>query len=111
MKKTSIQQENAIRAKEIIDKNKGNIMMKDLADNMGYSLKYLDRCFHNVFGNSMKSYAVSVRMEHAIKLLYLGATDRIYEELGFYDQAYFIRQCKKSTGMTPSQLRLMRKSA
>lgn len=105
VKKESIQKEIAFRAHEIIEENKGNIRMGELADSMGYSLKYLDRCFHNIYGTSMKNTAVTIRMRHAIRLLKMNLTDKIYEELGYYDQAYFIRQCKKYTGLTPTQLR------
>lgn len=87
-----------------IVEEKGNLSMNDLAQEIGYSLKYLDRCFRQEFGLPMKKYAVIIRMQNAITYLLKNLADNIYEDLGYYDQAYFIRECKKYTGCTPKQL-------
>lgn len=94
----------ASAANERILKEHGNLSMNSLAEDIGYSLKYLDRCFRQEYGIPMKRYAVIIRMQTALLYLMKDLSDYIYEDLGFYDQAYFIRQCRQYTGMTPRQL-------
>lgn len=102
--KISVRRDIARRASMVILRGHGNISMQSLADSMGYSLKYLDRVFRQEYGIPMKRYAVIIRMQRAIRYLEKNVADGIYEDLGFYDQAYFIRQCRQYTGMTPGQL-------
>ena len=83
--------------------SKGNINLTSMSVRMNYSEKYLARIFRQAEGCSMKSYAMNVRIEEAMKLLQSGREDQIYEKLGYFDQSHFDRDFRRQTNMTPGQ--------
>ena len=48
-------------------------------------------------------YAEIIRIQKAIYYLQNSLTYEIYERLGYYDQAHFIKDFKKNTSLTPSR--------
>ena len=86
----------------------GNINLADMALAMNYSEKYLARIFRQAENCSMKTYAMTIRMQTAMQLMCSGKQEQIYEDLGYYDQSHFDRDFRKYTGMTPRQYRLMK---
>ena len=94
--------------KRQIGRANGNINLADMALTMNYSEKYLARIFRQAEHCSMKTYAMTIRMQTAIQLMSSGHQDQIYEDLGYYDQSHFDRDFRKYTGMTPRQYRLMK---
>jgi len=87
-----------------IRESSGHLSVAELTDNMGYSQKYVDRVFRTVIGMSMKRYAVIVRAQEAIDRVVEGREDEVYDTLGYYDQAHFIREFKRHTLITPHKL-------
>lgn len=87
----------------IIHKGKGNINIAKIAEDVGYNQRYLDRVFKEAVGVSMKKYAEIIRIQKAIYYLQNSLTYEIYERLGYYDQAHFIKDFKKNTSLTPSK--------
>lgn len=87
----------------IIHKGKGNINIAKIAEEVGYNQRYLDRVFKEAVGVSMKKYAEIIRIQKAIYYLQNSLTYEIYERLGYYDQAHFIKNFKKNTSLTPSR--------
>lgn len=87
----------------IIHKGKGNINIAKIAEEVGYNQRYLDRVFKEAVGVSMKKYAEIIRIQKAIYYLQNSLTYEIYERLGYYDQAHFIKDFKKNTSLTPSR--------
>lgn len=87
----------------IILKGKGNINIAKIAEEVGYNQRYLDRVFKEAVGVSMKKYAEIIRIQKAIYYLQNSLTYEIYERLGYYDQAHFIKDFKKNTSLTPSR--------
>lgn len=87
----------------IIHKGKGNINIAKIAEEVGYNQRYLDRVFKEAVGVSMKKYAEIIRIQKAIYYLQNSLAYEIYERLGYYDQAHFIKDFKKNTSLTPSR--------
>ena len=87
----------------IIHKGKGNINIAKIAEEVGYNQRYLDRVFKEAVGVSMKKYAEIIRIQKAIYYLQNSLTYEIYERLGYYDQAHFIKDFKKNTSLTTSR--------
>lgn len=87
----------------IILNKKGCVTIADIAEQTGYNQRYLDRVFKDSLGVSMKKYAGIIRIQKAIYYLQNNLTYEIYDRLGYYDQAHFIKDFKKNTSFTPNQ--------
>ncbi|MGN0131421.1 MAG: helix-turn-helix domain-containing protein [Lachnospiraceae bacterium] len=85
---------------EIIEQE-GCVKMAQIADGMKYSQHYINREFKKNTGFSLKQYAEIIRLQSAITYLETSKTDMVYEQLGYYDQAHFIKEFKKYTLLTP----------
>jgi AraC-like DNA-binding protein len=71
----------------------------------GYSDRYCRKRFSEAFGCSPKQYRSIMRLQSTLKSLQLGHSDSLSAlaaQQGYYDQAHFIHDFKKYTGMTPS---------
>ncbi len=79
------------------------ISVKRLAEIAGISVAHLNRRFRQLLRLSPMEYVHSLRM-HEVKRL-LTTTDQNIGQIamaaGFYDQSYFTKRFRKSTGMTP----------
>ena len=84
-----------------INKLSGHINISDLVNDIGYSHCYTDRVFKKVVGFSMKKYANIIRFQESIGLLENNNIEEIYDRLGYYDQAHFIKDFKRFTLITP----------
>lgn len=102
-KKTGISTDIIEDIMERVCERDGNLIIAKMASDMGYSQKYLDRIFRARIGISIKKYAENIRMRKAVQMLERSETDNIFMELGFYDQAHFIKTFKRYTGQTPRQ--------
>ncbi|MCQ2521750.1 MAG: AraC family transcriptional regulator [Lachnospiraceae bacterium] len=84
---------------------RGAIEIKDVATEMMYSQKYLDRVFHVAIGITMKRFATIIKIQKAVSYLEKGNEEDVYEKLGYYDQSHFIKEFKKYTSLTPAGFR------
>jgi len=84
-----------------INKRSGYINVSKMVENIGYSHCYTDRVFKNVVGFSIKKYANIIRLQESIDILNNNNEEEIFERLGYYDQAHFIKDFKKFTLITP----------
>lgn len=84
-----------------------DITLTALASQVFISPKYLSDLFKKETGDNYTSYLVSVRMEHAKRLL--GQLNyKIYEiaeMVGYQNPKHFIKAFKKEVGMTPGEYR------
>jgi len=91
----------------ITAKYKGICPVTKIAEHLGVNQRKLERMFNRQLGLSPSEFSKSVRMEHA--RTYLKQRDTSYSDivynLGFYDQAHFVRQFKSVVGITPSKYR------
>ena len=85
---------------EIINQE-GCLNIASIADNMMYSQNHINREFKKNMGFSLKQYSEIIRLQNAITYLENAKTDMVYEQLGYYDQAHFIKDFKKFTLLTP----------
>jgi AraC-like DNA-binding protein len=81
-----------------------SIRMADIRDLVGMSTKRLIALFRAEVGLSPKAYARIRRFQAALRLLGTGTSGaRIAAEVGYFDQAHFVREFRSFTGMTPTQ--------
>ena len=95
-------------AKSYIEQNYNKeILIGELAQQIGYSTAHLINKFKSYYGITPKAFISQVKLLKAKELLL--ATDKLSREiayfLGFSDALYFIRFFKKYTGLTPRQFR------
>jgi AraC-like DNA-binding protein len=91
-----------LAALALIHKSKGTIRIKELADQLNSSQSPLEKRFRQAVGTSPKKFASIVRLKHAIKMKASSSSlTELSYELGFYDQAHFIKEFKSFTGDTP----------
>jgi AraC-like DNA-binding protein len=82
----------------------GRLSIPTLAENFAISQRQLERLFLRDVGMSPKKYAQLLRVEKArlaLKTLTRQNHSRLAAELGYYDQAHFIRDFQAVIGMTP----------
>jgi AraC-like DNA-binding protein len=103
-KRISLQIHAAING---ISRTQGALPMNELAKRLDLSQRTLERLFRVQLGISPSEFARTIRVEHARQ--YLKQTDSnftdIAYQLGFYDQAHFIKCFKSVVGLTPGQYR------
>ena len=99
-----------------IYETKGNISIRDLSEEMGYSECYIRRSFGKVHGISPKLFEKFVRFQSAIERMdmLLSKKGRIsFDELalacGYYDQSHMIKEFKTFCGVTPEAYTKMMK--
>lgn len=80
----------------------GVIKLEELAEGTGYTKEYLAKLFKKEMGISVSDYILKARIDEAKDLFAQGRScGEVTHLLGFSSQSYFIRQFKKTTGMTP----------
>ncbi|RKX41737.1 MAG: hypothetical protein DRP64_10975 [Verrucomicrobia bacterium] len=95
------------QAVHIIEEKEGNLSIDEVAGQLFVSKDYLRHLFTQYVGQSPMRTIVSVRVEHAKKLLMnpeLSVVD-VAEMCGFDDPYYFSRLFKNYTGKSPSVFR------
>lgn len=93
-----------------IETSAGMLAIADLAQDMGYSIRSIDRIFRQHYGISPKFYARIARMQRALVLLTVAppayTLARIALDCGFYDHAHFTREFQALTAHTPDSYRV-----
>jgi AraC-like DNA-binding protein len=85
---------------------KGQLPIPALAEQFYISQRQLERLYQMQVGMSPKQYTGLLRVEAArlaLKDLHGRSTTDLAMDLGFYDQAHFIREFSAVVGMTPHQ--------
>jgi len=84
----------------------GRVSIKALADNMGTSMRSLDRQFNERVGLTPKELCRIVRFQRLFTMFERGASHRqvlrIALDCGYYDQSHFIRDFKAFAGIEPT---------
>lgn len=84
--------------------NKGNIRVKELAKDVYYSEKQLNRLFMKYAGANVKMCSRIVRMKNAVDLLStITDTGHLFELTGHYDYAHFIHDFTDIYEFTPKE--------
>jgi AraC-like DNA-binding protein len=101
----TIQRQPGIAAAMRAIENDPSIRMADVRDQVGMAPKRLIATFRAEVGLSPKAYARVRRLQAALRLLSVGPLSgaRVAAEVGYFDQAHFVRDFESFTGMTPTQ--------
>jgi AraC-like DNA-binding protein len=90
-----------------IDTASGNLSIRALADELGWSQKHLERLFTQAVGLSPKHYARIARFRHLSRTAarpHPGQTlGRLAADFGYYDQSHLIREVTSLAGMAPRE--------
>ncbi|KNZ43404.1 helix-turn-helix domain-containing protein [Acetobacterium bakii] len=88
----------------------GQIKVKELADEAGYSVRYINRVFSEEFGLSPKLFCKLMRFQHLLsnlndfdKDIYDTNLAQLAIELGYYDQSHMIKDFYELTNTTPGK--------
>jgi len=82
----------------------GLLRSGELAGEVFYSEKQLNRLFHKQIGTGIKTFSRIVRMKHAADLLkHPIGISQLAEMTGHYDPSHFVRDFKDVYGITPME--------
>ncbi|MDD4508084.1 MAG: helix-turn-helix domain-containing protein [Eubacteriaceae bacterium] len=81
----------------------GNLTIRQLSEDSGYSEVYVRRVFERIYGIAPKKFARIVRFQTLLDTLSAGPVP--CADTGYYDQAHLIKDFKDFTGLTPSAYR------
>jgi AraC-like DNA-binding protein len=84
----------------LYDQN-GDISVSKLAEQVGWSSRQINRWFNSQFGLSLKTFANILKCHAAYKHI---AHGQLHPMDAYYDQAHFIKEVKRYTGVTPKEL-------
>lgn len=79
----------------------GTLTVKELSEKAGWSSRQMNRYFSHQFGLPLKTYCNILRFRASFKHLKEG---KLFPEQDFADQAHFIRDVKKFSGVLPKEL-------
>jgi AraC-type DNA-binding domain-containing proteins len=93
------------KAKTYIEENCfDQILLKDVAENIGMSEFYFNRTFHKFLGMSPYAYLLFCRVKKSKdNLLEENSVTHAAYESGFFDQSHYIRLFKKHIGVPPGR--------
>lgn len=97
-----------VEALNIIQKNNGLISIQNICNDIGTSVRQLNRDFEKFVGISPKFYSRIVRFNNLLDSLknmekFENFADIAYY-CGYFDQAHMIHECFDFTGLSPKQL-------
>jgi AraC-like DNA-binding protein len=93
-----------IRKKKLFDliyASNGTLSVKELSDSVFWGSRQINRYFNEQFGISLKAYCNILRFKMALHHIKNG---KLFPELNFADQAHFIKEVKKFSGVVPKEL-------
>lgn len=89
----------------------GNVTIKALSEETGYSECYIRRSFEQVHGISPKVFERFVRFQNMLNSIGKNVNDQKLEELamdcGYYDQSHMMKDFKSFAGTTPERYKGM----
>lgn len=86
---------------ELIYSSNGSMTVKELSEQSFWSSRQINRYFKQNFGISLKTYCNIVRFRASFKQIKEG---NLFPEKNFTDQAHFIKEIKKFSGVPPKEL-------
>ncbi len=87
----------------------GNISIRELGRETGYSECYIRRCFQHIHGLSPKVFERFVRFQRMLQMIEIRTSHDSIEEIalgcGYYDQSHMMKDFKAFAGVTPEVYR------
>lgn len=83
----------------------GMISVQQLAEESGYSSRYLQKKFEDYIGFSPKQFCQIIRLQHAVNELlhHNRLLNNVIDDSHFYDKAHFYKEFKKYMNCTPKE--------
>lgn len=86
---------------QLIYSSNGAMPVKELSEKVFWGSRQINRYFNNQFGISLKAYCNILRFRASFPHLKEG---KLYPEQDYTDQAHFIKEVKKFSGVVPKEL-------
>lgn len=93
-----------------INETAGQIKVKELADEVGYSVRYINRVFSDEFGIPPKIFCKLMRFQHLLgnlnifdKEIFDTNLAQLAIDLGYYDQSHMIKDFYELANTTPGK--------
>ena len=86
---------------EMVYASRGSLTVKELAEQVFWSSRQINRYFNEQFGISLKAYCNILRFRASLPQIREG---RLFPEQHFADQTHFIKEVKKFSGVVPKEL-------
>jgi len=84
------------------------LSLDDVADKLEVSRYYVSHAVNKYLGKTFHTLVNELRIEEAIRLMKEPGVKKIqdlYRTVGFADRSNFTRVCKRTTGLSPSELK------
>ena len=92
---------NRLRLSQFLYNNFNDIKASEVSNQIYWSQREINRYLSKYLGISLKKY---LNIQKCYRAFFQIRDGYFFPEKGFFDQAHFIREVKKHTGKTPSQL-------
>jgi AraC-like DNA-binding protein len=86
---------------ELIYDSAGSMTVKELSEKVYWTSRQINRYFNQQFGISLKAYCNILRFRASFGHIKEG---RLFPEQNFSDQAHFIKEVRKLSGVAPREL-------
>ncbi|SHN20913.1 helix-turn-helix domain-containing protein [Mucilaginibacter sp. OK098] len=86
---------------ELIYASNGSLTVKALSEKVYWTSRQINRYFNQQFGLSLKAYCNILRFRASFQHIKEG---KLFPEQNFTDQAHFIKEIKRLSGVTPKEL-------
>lgn len=86
---------------ELMYLSNGEMSVKELSEKVFWNSRQINRYFNQQFGLSLKAYCKILRFRTSLQHI---AKGKLFPELNFTDQTYFIKEIKKFSGVVPKEL-------
>ncbi|NTV30160.1 MAG: response regulator transcription factor [Candidatus Omnitrophica bacterium] len=95
------------RMRYFVERNFANVSLKDIAEEVCLSDKYIGRLFREKFDCSFREFKLRVKIDKAREMLLNPAhsVQHISRTLGYQNPETFMRIFKRKTGLTPMEFR------
>lgn len=106
MEKPYGKMELCMSVKDMVYNSDGTIKVHELSERTGYTERYINKVFVEMMGFSPKTFCKIIQFQKALEVLNYGTTDKMTKvavDLGYYDQAKFIKDFKEYAGITPNR--------
>lgn len=87
---------------DLIFTHNGALTIQELSENVFWSARQINRYFSQQFGLTLKAYCNIIRFRASFEQIKHG---KLFPEQNFFDQAHFIKEVKKLSGVAPKELK------
>ncbi len=86
---------------DLIYSSSGSLTVKEISEKVYWSSRQINRYFTEWYGISLKAYCTILRFRASFQHI---AEGKLFPEQNFADQAHFIKEVKKLSGVNPKEL-------